>query len=201
MRLFIVYFSICILTLNSQPWIGDIWEDKQIGFQINNGEFRAISDSLARWANSSKSLPGIPKVDLKNIVNNPPNVRRIMSLFTEKDWKYLFPVANKLYTYESFLQAAAKFPKFCDERANWLTESMDDICKKEMITMWSHWNQETGGHSKELDGINQDERQALYYLNEMGCDFGGCEYTSTCSGWIQEAYPCAPGKRFFIMNN
>lgn len=168
-----------------------------MGFKVVDGAFIATSPSLIRYLNSVKALPGTPTVDLANPSNNPANVQRIMRLFKKSDWDYLFPVANKVYTYETFLQAAAKFPAFCNEKAEWLQEDLDLICKKEMITMWSHWNQETGGHAAELNGIQGDERQALYYLSELGCESGGCEYRSTCSGWIQEAFPCADGKRYY----
>ena len=179
------------------PWIGDSWSDALMGFAVKDGVFGATSAALQRYLNSAKAMNRIPKVDLANPANNPANVQRIMRLFKQADWNYLFPVANKVYTYETFLQAAAKFPAFCNEKSNSLSEDMDNLCKKEMITMWAHWTQETGGHSPNINGITQDERQSLYYLNEMGCENGGCEYTSTCSGWINEAYPCKAGQRYY----
>ena len=33
----------------------------------------------------------------------------------EAKWESIFPFRNALYTYESFLQAVAKFPNFCGE--------------------------------------------------------------------------------------
>lgn len=180
----------------TKPWIGDSWTNTQMGFTVVNGVFTATSPSLIRYLNSVRTVNGVPSIDLITIGNNVPNVQRIMRLFKQSDWNYLFPVADPVYTYQTFLQAAAKFPAFCNERAAWLTEDMDNLCKKEMITMWAHWAQETGAHTSNQAGVTEDARQALYYLNEMGCSVG-CDYTSSCSGWIQEAFPCATGKKYF----
>jgi len=55
---------------------------------------------------------GVPEVDLKNPSKNSPNVQRIMRVLSEKDWDYLMPLRNKVYTYENLLRAAAKYPAF-----------------------------------------------------------------------------------------
>lgn len=55
-----------------------------------------------------------------------------------------------MYTYEGFLQAVGKFPKFCGEKgpnlpnANTYTYTDDEVCKRELAIMFAHFNQETG---------------------------------------------------------
>lgn len=47
---------------------------------------------------------------------NKPNVLQVKSYIPdEAKWESIFPFRNALYTYESFLQAVAKFPNFCGE--------------------------------------------------------------------------------------
>ena len=54
-----------------------------------------------------------------------------------------------MYTYEGFLQAVGKFPKFCGEKgpnlpnANTYTYTDDEVCKRELSIMFAHFNQET----------------------------------------------------------
>lgn len=50
---------------------------------------------------------------------------------------YLFPIADDIYTYDAFLQAAARFPKFC-------YEGDDVLCKHELATFFAHTTQEVG---------------------------------------------------------
>lgn len=182
------------------PWTNDTWTETKMGFTVKDGIVTPTSPSLIRFFNSARTLAGTPVIDNSNPANNPANVQRVMRLFKQSDWDYLFPLADKVYTYQTFLQAVAKFPAFCNEKASWLNEDMDNLCKKEMITMWAHWAQETGAHFAGMNGIQEEARQALYYLNEMGCSDAagtGCDYRSTCSGWIQSAFPCAAGKKYY----
>lgn len=103
---------------------------------------------------------------------------------TKEDWDYLMPLRNPVYTYEELLKAAAKFPAFCGEKPADNPEDMDNLCKRELATCFSHFAQETGAHFPGFEGVNEEYRQALYYLSEMGCsnEGGGCEYR-LCDGW------------------
>lgn len=71
------------------------------------------------------------------------NVQRVTRLFTAADWSRGFPLANPVYSWDEFLKAVAKFPGFCSESYldGW---SIDDVCKREMATLFAHWGQETG---------------------------------------------------------
>ena len=43
------------------------------------------------------------------------NVKKATSVLSKEDWNRIFPKVNAVYTYDSFLQAVAKFPAFCGE--------------------------------------------------------------------------------------
>jgi hypothetical protein len=60
-------------------------------------------------------------------------------VLSKDDWNYLFPVANGAYTYENFAKAIAKFPAICNEKASSVNLSLDDVCKKELSTMFAHF--------------------------------------------------------------
>lgn len=54
-----------------------------------------------------------------------------MNIISEKDWKHIFEIADKAYTYKDFLRAVYKFPKFCGEKGPYANTSLslEDICK------------------------------------------------------------------------
>lgn len=72
-----------------------------------------------------------------------PNVQRVMGLFSQADWNRGFPLANKIYTYDNFLKAVAKFPAFCNEK-NTDDLTLDQVCRRELASIFAHWGQETG---------------------------------------------------------
>ena len=63
----------------------------------------------------------------------------------------MFPKRNDLYTFEAFLQAAAKFLAFCGENNN---SALSDIqtCGRELAALFAHLTQETG-----YNDVNQPE--------------------------------------------
>jgi len=67
------------------------------------------------------------------------NVVRASSILTSDKWTEIFPNALSLYTYDNFLQAMAKFPKFCDEAKDATDEdSLVNACKVELATLLAH---------------------------------------------------------------
>jgi len=67
------------------------------------------------------------------------NVIRAKSILNENLWNSLFPNALPIYTYENFLQAMAKYPKFCDETNGDISESnLENSCKIELATLLAH---------------------------------------------------------------
>lgn len=112
------------------------------------------------------------------------------------------PCRDSVYKYEELLKAASKFPAFCGEKPADNPEDMDNLCKRELATTFAHYAQETGAHWSGMtcggSAVQEEWRQGLYYLSEMGCsnEGGGCLYTQ-CDGWAGEAYPCVSGKKYF----
>ena len=107
----------------------------------------------------------------------------------------MFPKRNKIYSYDAFLQAAAKFPAFCGENNN---HALNDLqtCGRELAAILAHLTKETG-----YNDPNQSTpvfRQALYYTDEMGCKKGGssaCDYKST--GWSETFYPPSRSEQYY----
>jgi chitodextrinase len=79
------------------------------------------------------------------------NVKRVKTVLTKSEFEdTLFPKRNAIYTYDGFLQAMAKFPKFCGED-NLSDYTADEACKKELATLFAHFAQESGIHDDTLD--------------------------------------------------
>jgi hypothetical protein len=67
------------------------------------------------------------------------NVIRASAIVSDSDWSDIFPNAASIYTYDNFLQAMAKFPKFCGEAKNATDEaSLQNACKIELATLLAH---------------------------------------------------------------
>ena len=67
------------------------------------------------------------------------NVIRAKSILNENLWNNLFPNALPIYTYENFLQAMSKYPKFCDETNGVTSEdNLNNSCKIELATLIAH---------------------------------------------------------------
>lgn len=118
------------------------------------------------------------------------NVQRVKRVFTESDWNTNFPFANALYTYNDFLKAVAKFPAFCGEAPS--GETIDQVCQRELATIFAHWAQETGLN----DSSNAEPiwKQALYWIKEIRCDGTNdpsCDYKDW--GWSAAAWPNQAG--------
>ena len=93
-------------------WTNNDWYNNALNIGVRNGEPYSNDDTVRRRITSPISVDG----DINNMdYNNFANVQRIKRLFPESDWARGFPVANAVYTYDNFLKAAAKFPKFCNE--------------------------------------------------------------------------------------
>ena len=70
-----------------------------------------------------------------------------MRVFPSESWTALFPNANRdggpngmPYNYLNLVSAAWKFPRFCGEPGQ-----TDAECLHELVVMFSHFIQETGG--------------------------------------------------------
>jgi hypothetical protein len=62
-----------------------------------------------------------------------------MAILTESIWESTFPNADPFYTYDNFMEAVSRFPKFCGE-ANGSSEEADLVnsCKIDLATFLAH---------------------------------------------------------------
>ena len=101
--------------------------------------------------------------------SNPQNVKNVEAIFPESLFNEFFPTRNAAYTYTNFLKAIGKYPSICSDAA---------LCPKILANMFAHFQQETAG---------------LVYLEEINKS----PYCADWSAWVNEAYPCAPGKMYY----
>jgi hypothetical protein len=141
--------------------------------------------------------------DLSTTYKTKTNVIRVKRLVTKSAFENtLFPKRNTIYTYEGFLEAVAKYPKFCDE--NHLTGvTDDDACRTELSTLFAHFAQESGYHGGRIQ-INkknvEDWQQGLYHIHEDGCpkvNDAHCDYRSGKDSWATTAYPMPAGMQYY----
>jgi len=94
-------------------------------------------------------------------------------------------MALELYSYQNFLQAVAKYPKFC-------LEGDANLCKRELATFFAHTTHECG--MEKDDQPYPKWRQGFYYITEIACTYpyGGptCDYKS--NDWSAVAWPPQP---------
>ena len=98
----------------------------------------------------------------------------------------LFPKKKDVYTYAGFLQAVAKFPKFCSEHS--LADfTQDEACKRELVTLFAHFVLESGHNlntDKEANGNEIPKwRQGLYHIHEQGCPEEDGTYNDNCDDY------------------
>lgn len=130
--------------------------------------------------------------DLDSVYLDQANVKTVMSVLSEDQWNYLFPVANKIYDYDSFLKAVAQFPMFCGE-----DYGRPALCQRELATFFAHTAREVG---KETPNDKYPEwRQSFYFVTESACTPANgkskCNYTST--GWSATVWPPVKGQQYF----
>ena len=121
-------------------WTGQDWYDEDEGLGVKNGVPYGQDPETQRRINSATLQSG---PDVQN--EDKENVRMIMEVFGEEDFEHLFPLHDKLYTYEAFTVAAGLFPKFCGETDESLGLTEAEVCKRELATLFSHVIFETNG--------------------------------------------------------
>ena len=139
-----------------------------------------------------------------------PNVIRIQRVLPEASFNAMFPRANEgrgpaagngPYTYFNFLKAAAMWPGFCNEAYS-SAANLDNVCRKELASMFPHFSQEVGEHNAYSQ--YPQWQQGLYYYNELGCSddpsSSGCQYRGgTCEAttWMGQIWKCPAGIKYF----
>ena len=129
--------------------------------------------------------------DVSQTFLTSPNVGVVQSVFTQDQWDYLFPIANSLYDYTSFLQAVAKFPDFCSSGGA-------DMCKRELATFFAHTTHEVGYENAVEAATYPTWRQGFYYITEIGCEGTGsdaCDYKS--DNWSADAWPPSANAQYY----
>jgi len=119
------------------------------------------TEEAKRRIKSARDLPG----DGSNFMSLS-NVQRTIQVFPEYYWNQFFPNALDIYTYENFLRAVAKFPRFCEDAKDSDEEAdLLEACKIEISTFLAHMKHECG---------------SLIYVTEIACTPAGqprCDYS------------------------
>ena len=110
----------------------------------------AYSDSMAGSDNIAAPGTNGTSVNTAQYGALQPNIKRLIKVLPEIKFNELFPVRRDVYSYRGFLKAAAKYPTFCAEKNNndidVVDESLDDVCRMELASMFAHFAQEVGAH-------------------------------------------------------
>mmetsp|Transcript_10910 Transcript_10910/g.14710 ORF Transcript_10910/g.14710 Transcript_10910/m.14710 type:complete len:154 (+) Transcript_10910:41-502(+) len=111
-------------------WTDFDWQNTQIS--ITNGVPTGKTDSIDRKIQSPQVLMGqFPS----SSVGDQTNVSLVKTVFPSDKWDTNF---KEPYTYDNFLRAVAKFPKFCNEIPTGSSVSQTDICKREVAALLGH---------------------------------------------------------------
>ena len=164
------------------------------GFSISNCVLSFSDENLNRLVRSSTPLFTEPQGWTDDQYLSFANVQRVERILGKEGWNFLFPYRKSIYSYSGFLKAVAKYPKFCDEKAPTVTLSLDDVCRKELATMFAHYAQETGKHDA-FDQTVPEWRQSLYYITEIGCP--GAAKCSNYTQWSNASFPPTSGQLYF----
>lgn len=125
--------------------------------QDSNGNLSALNAFMQQKFKSAAIYNGS---DLKQVYLSRPNVQMVQSVLSQEQWNYLFPFANQIYDYQSFLMAVAKFPAFC-------LEGDANLCKRELSTFFAQTTHECG--MEESWQAIPTWRQGFYYITEKAC--------------------------------
>ena len=124
------------------------WTDDSLSVKIVAGLVEGTSDEQTQFFQSSYIRPG----HFENYTAFD-NVQRVMTVFPECLWDHwTSDAADEIYTYENFLKAIAKFPKFCGESNAPLGYDEAETCKREIAAFLAHsyvssdgWTETEGG--------------------------------------------------------
>eukprot|EP01067_Filipodium_phascolosomae_P004118 Filipodium_phascolosomae@DN2725_c1_g1_i10.p1 len=141
-----------------------------------------------------QSMAVLPPDVVDNITplnpNNPENVKRVESMFSNDQFLYVFPWRLSVYTYNGFLKGIGKFPAFCREYKD--GRDSEAVCRKSLAVMFAHFGQETGGHVQHPDIA--EWRQALKHVREVNWNETSLNgYNDKCKRgdiWQTQTWPC-----------
>lgn len=121
---------------DNTPAENNAWEDHDwiVDYQVIDGILHGVTDETDRRIQASRNLPADAVTDYLTM----DNVQRAMSVMSENKWNQLFPQANALYSYENFMKAIARYPKFCGEA---MDADIVRACKTELSAIMAHMKQ------------------------------------------------------------
>ena len=125
---------------------------------------------------------------------NSPNVTRAKTYIYQALWDYIFPHAHSRYEFDDFLRAMAHFPSFCGTDGDSTSVSDEELCARELGTLFAHITYETNCNDPTLP--DPSNRQGLCFLEEQDCDteaergINDCWYDGTNFS-AMSAYPPA----------
>lgn len=105
-------------------------------------------------------------------------------IVSRQTYEAMFPHRNSLYSYDNLVAAVQAYPQFCNEG------SFEQRKQEAAAFLANIAHETTGGWDAAPDG-----RYAwgLYYVEEVGCENGGC--TEYCDA-TNSTYPCYPGQTY-----
>merc|ERR1711881_283389 len=101
-----------------------------MGIRVFNGEVISCNEDVDRRITAGKAL-----ADISNHLEQP-NVELVKSILDEDKYNKMFPLRHSVYTYDSFLQAVAKFPAFCGEEND--NGDLKLSCTKELSALFAN---------------------------------------------------------------
>merc|ERR1712029_575137 len=143
-------------------WDGHDYYNSQAKLGVEKGVPYSNDSAATRRLQSAMALEG----DIPEYMTFA-NVQRVMELFPESDYDFVVPERNALYDYQGLLRAIGKFPAFCGE-TNLSGYDLDATCKRELATLFAHFNQETGQHNA-WHATLDEWRQGLWHITEWAC--------------------------------
>ena len=115
-------------------WTGYDWYDNVRNIGVSNGVPYSLDASMSHFIDAPLSRDA-PMDDYMTLTN----VQRVNQILPKSEWHTVFPQANALYTYEGFLKAVGKFPKFCDDWSGSSLITKEWACRRELATLFAHW--------------------------------------------------------------
>ena len=118
--------------IQSKFWKRHDIQADSMGMKVVDGITYGTSEEMNQIIKSGWSADGHP-ADYETW----RNVKLVKEVFPEATYKEWFPKANRIYTYESFLRAVAKFPAFCGEFNSAKGLTKEDTCKREISALFA----------------------------------------------------------------
>ena len=146
-------------------WTDHDWNNGEVG--VTNGLPFGVSTDTARKIQSPQVYLG----QMASTYSDQANAILVGGIFTEDIFKAQFPLHKSTYTYKSFLQAVAKFPKFCNEVPEGSAQTLDEMCKMELAALLAHIKYETASMlnvSQSGCNVSTEVKTSCDYYDETG---------------------------------